>query len=201
MVFVWTAAHVVEGVNEVLVVQPIRSMFEKVGSIEVKARVVVRNEANDVALLQVEGSPIRLFHGARFDKNMPPPRGTKLFHCGNFFGKIFDGSISTGVVSQIGVQSAPESPWPVIDQTDLLILPGSSGGPIFRDDNQKVVGLATGIFGGHVNVYVPVRVLRATAAWAVDDTICPSLVDLSELHAKAKVEVKENLPALLILRR
>jgi hypothetical protein len=81
----------------------------------------------------------------------------------------------------------------------MVTAPGSSGGPIFRGDNSKVIGL---LVGGRrdvpLNIFVPVRALRQLAPWAVDNTLCPGLSALLDLQARARVEPpKENIIDLL----
>jgi S1-C subfamily serine protease len=203
VVFVWTAGHVVVGLNEVLVVKPIRNRVSKIGEKTFKAVVVMRDERLDIALLQLDSSAAAHFASAEFDGNQPPALGSRIFHIGNFFGDFADGLVSEGVLGQTGVGAGIEGfPWPVADATTMVTAPGSSGGPIFRGDNSKVIGL---LVGGRrdvpLNIFVPVRAMRTLAPWAVDNTYCPSLGELLTLQVRARVEPpKETLLDLLGIR-
>jgi S1-C subfamily serine protease len=198
-IFVWTAAHVVHNFNEVKVCVPIRSELHKVGETSVNATVVLRDEKSDVALLLLDGCPDQFFSPAKFDSEVTP--GALLYHVGNFFGDVFDGSLSTGILSQVGVaQSDADWPWPVCDSTTLLIVPGSSGGPVFCDKHNRVVGLAVGIVGGQVHVYVPTRELSRICKWAVVGDWCPSDNTLKDMALVAHVSPPPPVLLQLIFR-
>lgn len=182
-VFVWTAAHVVEGCAEVDVVQPIRNHNEKVGYTFFTGKVILYLPESDIALLWVD-APGSYFEAAEFADCAPPDVGTPLFHVGNFLGEPFDGSVSRGTQSQIGVFPRAAQGWPwqfPLDQATLAACPGSSGGPVFLE-NGKVVGLVVGAPGrgalGFV-CYVPVRQIHLMVfehgfSWALRGSHCPS---------------------------
>lgn len=200
VVFVWTAGHVVAGLNEVLVVQPIRNRVSHIGEKTFRAMVVMRDARLDIALLQLDSSASKYFSNAKFDGNEPPALGSRIFHIGNFFGNFADGMVSEGVLGQTGVGVGVEGfPWPVADATTMGIVPGCSGGPVFRSDNGRVIGLVVGARrDACLSIFVPVRALRLLASWAVDNTHCPGLSALLELQARARVEPpKENIIDLL----
>lgn len=180
--FVWTANHVVENATSVKVQSIIHSGFHRVGFTEFTGRVIAFNKELDVALLFVD-APARYFLPADFDSIVPPPVGTALYHVGNFLGADFDNSVSTGILSQHGVQPKfPNWPWTIVDQTTLPVMPGSSGGPVFNSQNDKVVGLVVGTLrGDDVNFYVPVRAIEVWAesaglAWAVRGNESPAVL-------------------------
>lgn len=192
-VFVWTAAHVVakqDGTcfSEASIILNIRNRNHKVGRTIFKGRVIGFDPNLDVALLWVD-APAEYFLGAKFDSANPPKVGASLFHVGNFLGDTFDGSVSAGILSQIGVLPDLEGwPWPISDQFTSLIIPGSSGGPVFNGDNNKVVGLAVGSVAGLIYVYVPVRALeifanRRGVQFALRGNRCPSDAGLELLVA------------------
>lgn len=178
--FVWTAAHVVKGVDRVDVVRYVRNEGDKVGELRFKALIVDRSDSlNDVALLWLN-APASQFEAAEFEFDSPRV-GDVLFHVGNFFGGDFDGSVSRGVLSQIGVHPHLGWLWNVTDQYAGAAVPGSSGGPVF-DLRGRVVGLIVGGAGagqwGFVS-FVPVRVISAFArgsgiSWAVRGGYCPN---------------------------
>lgn len=184
-VFVWTACHVVYGHEKVLVKTIIRNGFHKVGESVFTGRVVAYDAAVDVALLYVD-APSEYFEGAEFDSLVPPPVGSAVYHVGNFLGAAFDGSVSTGVISQIGVNPGEGWPWAVTDQTSAAIVPGSSGGPLFRTSNNKILGFVVGhVPPSPIYVYVPVRVVevwaeKAGVLWAIRGHSAPKVLTFAE---------------------
>jgi S1-C subfamily serine protease len=186
--FVWTAAHVVSGSPEMEVKQFIRIGTRKAGSVSLGANVIAQSPGGDMALLWLDADA-DYFPGSHLSTE-PAPVGTPVYHVGNFLGADFDDSISTGVISQIGVMPSMFGwPWPVSDQMVGAACPGSSGGPVFRADNNEVLGLVVGAPGrgslGFV-CYVPVRAMNAWAEeagmqWAIRGTRCPDDKTLREL--------------------
>lgn len=185
-VFVWTAAHVVSATGSPTVKVILRNGLHKAGEASFTGSVIAKSPALDLALISVD-APEEFFSGATFDDILPLPVGSAVYHVGNFLGADFDNSVSTGVLSQVGVspQRLLGWPWPVADQTTTLIVPGSSGGPIFNDKNNRVIGLAVGTVN-NIFVFVPTRAIEvfATAAhvsWAVRGNDCPSNAELRTL--------------------
>lgn len=193
-VFVWTAAHVVEGVNTAQVKVVLRHNLHKAGLATFDARVVYRARV-DAALLEVDADPSR-FINTKFDF-YTPEIGTAIHHIGNLFGIAFDGSLTTGVLSQIGVMPGEGWPWPLLDQTTALAVPGSSGGPIFNSDNGKVLGILVGGPGTPgVSCYVPVRELAKDVNkfdWMLRGSWCPSDEVLSMMAEIAFVKFQPIL--------
>lgn len=187
--FVWTAAHVVEGVSRCDAVRVLRADGEKVGITKFTAYVLARDAKKDVALLWLV-APAELFSGIEFDSEQPLRVGDKVYHVGNFFGSLFDGSVSTGIISQIGIRPRLEGWfWDNLDQTTSFAVPGSSGGPVFNDRNDKVCGIlvAGPLVGGDIACFVPVRTVRAWAQvtaneWSVIGDWCPSDTVLKSQH-------------------
>ncbi len=179
-IFVWTAAHVVYGFDHAEARIIIRNGDHKVGSTTFGAKVIALDSLVDAALLYVD-APVDYFVPAEFDSILPPLVGTQVYHVGNFLGAKFDTSVSTGVVSQIGADPGKNWLWAITDQFTAAISPGSSGGPVFNSENDKVVGLAVGVvsnFGDPVKVYIPVRVIEAWAStlglgWAIRGDVSP----------------------------
>lgn len=180
--FAWTAAHVTEGQSEVKIKVIVRTEGRKVGETIFTATVLGSSPATDCALLFID-APEDAFVPAIFASNTPALPGDPVFACGNFRGISFDGSISTGVISQIGIQPPMVNwPWPICDQTTAPAYPGSSGGPVF-DKHGRVLGLTVGGYDATLNVFVPVRALAAWAAsagfsWAIRGDACPAAKDV-----------------------
>ena len=196
--FVWTAKHVVSDIDEVSFKRVLHYNGTKKGEMVFTAKVLFRLPNTDAALLWLDAPP-EAFAAASFANAEPLAPGSSVFHVGNFL-RQFDGSVSRGIVSQTGIKpESPFWPWNLTDQTDLRILPGSSGGPIFSEASGKVIGL---IVGGPnqgtlgVGCYVPVRVLIAdcgVSSWAIYGRFCPSDEALSIAATKALLP-KEAAP-------
>lgn len=185
--FVWTAAHVVDGADDCTVVirQVIRNEGHKVGTSDFKAKIILRSNENiDLALLWLDAPP-EYFSFAEFDTQLLQV-GSQLYHVGNFLGEKFDDSFSTGVLSQFGAHPGQGWPWGenFLDQMTTLIVPGSSGGPVFNSENDKLVGIAVGWAGiPGVSFFVPLRTIVPFAnqtgfAWAVYGNYCPTDAEL-----------------------
>lgn len=198
-VFVWTAAHVVDNVDVAKVHVFSRTGGSKAGDHVYDAKVVYRPAGVDATLLLVN-APAELFEGAKFDF-APPKVGCPTYHVGNLYGPRFDGSLTSGVISQLGVNPGiPGWPWPLLDQTSALAVPGSSGGPVYNARNGKVLGiLVSGPGVAGISCYVPVRLLATAVdnlSWTMLGSRCPSDVLLDQLVCKAKLPPK---PVVFIL--
>ncbi len=187
-VFVWTAAHVVAGRSDVEVRQQFRFGGVKAGLQVFTAHVIARLPDTDAALLWVDAPPDKLT-GAEW-ADIGAGVGTSVVHVGNIFGKNFEGSVSEGIVSQIGVspKDFPEWPWPICDQSTVIMFPGCSGGPLFTLDG-KITGL---VVGGPpearpgVSCYVPLRAIyeaarKAGVVWALYGQRAPHAKTLEEM--------------------
>lgn len=179
-VFLWTANHVVGNSPQVMVKQFIRTKGRKVGEVSFIARIMARDVERDLALLWVDCPP-GFFRAAKFAEDGVPLVGTKVVHVGNVLGAEFDGSVSTGIISQVGVLPVdPSWPWKrPTDQGTFSAFYGGSGGPVFYHSNSKVAGILVGglVGRGYIN-YVPVREILVFArkngvSWAVYGRSCP----------------------------
>lgn len=191
--FVWTAAHVVNEADDYSVVirQIVRNEGYKVGNMEFKARLILRSDASvDLALLWIDAPP-EYFGGAEFDTG-EIRLGHPLYHVGNFFGETYDDSFSTGVLSQFGANRGKNWPWgdQFLDQMTTLIVPGSSGGPVFNAESDKLVGIAVGWAGfPGISFFVPLRTLvpfshQTGFDWAVYGNWCPTDAELKGFALK-----------------
>jgi S1-C subfamily serine protease len=179
----WTAAHVVGDQPAVSVVVIHRENGKIAGETVFDADVLGVAKEEDVALLRVH-APHGTFSGAKFADASPLLPGTPIYHVGNFFGSAFGGSISVGVVAQVGVEPGDRFegwPWKVADQMSGTAFPGSSGGPVF-DYSGRIVGLLVGGVSPSLSVFVPVRVIEKWAKengfeWAVRGNSKPTALD------------------------
>lgn len=171
-VYVWTAFHIISGESSIQAKQFFHFRGHKSGHVSFPATVVWTDSKNDLALLWLD-APADFFTGATFSPRGTQPKvGEPVFHVGNWLGEDFDGSVSVGIVSQVGVaHSHPAWPWKVTDQTTATITSGSSGGGVFNSSGE-VVGIVVG--GPHKGDfgfahYIPVRVIAEDKSirWAI----------------------------------
>jgi serine protease Do len=119
---------------------------------ELKAKVVGRDPATDLAVIKVEGSD---FPFVQFEEQAQPRVGDWVIAVGNPFG--LGGTATAGIVSGTGRQNIdPESNAGYVDflQIDAAINTGNSGGPTF-DIYGRVIGVNSAIYsqtGGSVGI-------------------------------------------------
>mgnify|MGYP003114044430 CR=1 FL=1 len=193
--FVWTAAHVVDGLrNTRKVVDPksgtqktivefadakvVKTLIESgrtVGRYELDAQVLKYSDAThgeDLAILRVRAKD-QFKEGVTFyDGENPPTLGTRLYHVGSLLGEVGSGSLTDGIVSQHGRLIGKT----IFDQTNATSFPGSSGGGIYLADKGTYVGMLVRGAGEGFSLYVPVRRMRrwakeAKVEWAMSPKI------------------------------
>jgi S1-C subfamily serine protease len=206
--YVWTAAHVVDGLRKVRtvivngnpkavvefqdaqIVQEFRQAGRRIGEVKMDARVVRYSDArqgHDLALLEVRKrnfteATIKFHTGDDI-----PALGTELYHVGSLLGQFGSNSLTTGVVSQIGRVLDLGANGTVFDQTTVTAFPGSSGGGVFLKEDGQYVGMLVRGAGEQFNLIVPIRRLRdwakeAKIEWAVDPNLpMPSPEELKKL--------------------
>ncbi len=109
-----------------------------------KARLLSRDPANDVALLQI--SPRKKLPVLRLGDSDALQVGQKVLAIGNPFG--LEGTLTTGIVSSLGrtIRGENDQTLEGLIQTDAAINPGNSGGPLL-DSAGNVVAINTAIYG------------------------------------------------------
>lgn len=188
--FVWTAAHVVDGLRSVRVVikdgkpttivefkdaQIVKELVEngrRVGEIKMEAKVIKYSDSEngeDLALLMVRKKGFidktAIFHAE--DESVPI--GTELYHVGSLLGQVGSNSMTRGILSQIGrVLDLGTGDGVIFDQTSCPGFPGSSGGGVFLSERTKgheghYVGMLVRGAGETFNLIVPVRRMRKYA--------------------------------------
>lgn len=213
--FVWTAAHVVDGLRKTRsvidpetgtprlvvefedaeIVKEFTEEGRRIGEMKFDARVVRYSDADqgeDLALLMVrKKNYVADGVGAKFylDKEIPAI-GTELYHVGSLLGQIGSNSLTTGVISQNGRVLNLGANGVIFDQTTVTAFPGSSGGGVYLKSDGRYVGMLVRGAGEQFNFIVPARRLTAWAEkanikWAVDPSVAMPSAD--EL-AKLKVE-------------
>jgi len=186
--FVWTAAHVVDGLRSVRVeikngkpqtvvefkdAQIVKELVEdgrRVGEIKMEAKVIKYSDAEngeDLALLMVRKKGF-IDKTVTFYKNegKPVAIGTELYHVGSLLGQIGSNSMTRGICSQVGrVLDLGNGDGVVFDQTTVTAFPGSSGGGVFLSERSgkkagQYVGMLVRGAGETFNLIVPVRRMR-----------------------------------------
>jgi S1-C subfamily serine protease len=201
--FVWTAAHVVDGLRRVKdVVTPdgasrkvvsfddcslVKELIEngrRVGEMKMDAVVIRYSAKEDLALLRIRKvdfiSANAEFH---LDPNIPTI-GSALFHVGSLLGQAGSNSMTSGIISQIG-RVYPGIGKEVFDQTTVAAFPGSSGGGVYLQ-NGRYIGMLVRGAGETFNLIVPVRRMirwakSAGVEWALNsDVDPPSLQEIKD---------------------
>jgi S1-C subfamily serine protease len=134
-----TANHVVEDAPDTV------TITRKGGSWS--ADVVVRDKANDLALLRANGRPANARPLWQKATKPLPKTGQELVLLGSPYGLA--GTVTTGIISRITQKQI---------QTDAAANPGNSGGPVI-DRGGHVVGIL--VAGGGENINFAVRIERA----------------------------------------
>jgi hypothetical protein len=166
--FVWTAAHVVDGLRttrsvivngntkilveykDAEIVQELQQDGRRIGEVKYEAKVIKVSDADygeDLALLMVRRKnayPLSISTKFKTDKNYIPAIGTKLVHVGSLLGQFGANSFTNGLISQTGRTLAGKGAnVKVFDQTTVTAFPGSSGGGVFLEDTGDYVGMLT----------------------------------------------------------
>lgn len=167
-VFVWTAAHVIEGGKtkvdavdkngqpvafytfpDVLLSQELFAGGRKSGYEAVFAKVIRYSERHDLALLRVR---MKWPKGhVRFSEELPAV-GSSVWHVGSISGNRGCNSAVEGVVSAVGRLRLNGSPEElrgpeIYDQVALAAHPGSSGGGVFLKSDRSCIGLVIEFLG------------------------------------------------------
>lgn len=212
--FVWTAAHVVDGLRETrkivdpdtgtertvvefsdaTIVQEFTENGRRIGEIAMDAKLIRYSDfekGQDLALLEVrkrnfvpEGVTVKFYDGEI------PKVGTELIHVGSLLGQVGANSATTGIISQIG-RVIPGNDV-VYDQTTATAFPGSSGGGVFLADNGQYVGMLVRGAGETFNLIVPARRLRSWAKAAKIEWAIDSNVPLPSDEERAKIRVEDT---------
>ena len=140
--YIVTNNHVVENATDIKVT--LAGKEER----QLKATIVGRDEATDLALIKVEG---KNFPFVSFENSAKPRVGDWVIAVGNPFG--LGGTATAGIVSAYG-RDIGEGPFVDYIQIDAPINRGNSGGPTF-DIYGRVIGVNSAIFspsGGSVGI-------------------------------------------------
>ncbi|HEY2842080.1 MAG TPA: trypsin-like peptidase domain-containing protein [Bryobacteraceae bacterium] len=150
-----TNYHVISGSADVEVTMPPdQSRY--------KAKVLNRDQAHDLALIQIEPKK-KLNSFLRLGDSDALQVGQKVLAIGNPFGLA--GTLTTGIVSSLHrkIQSEDHGDLEDMIQTDAAINSGNSGGPLL-DSQGSVIGINTAIYGpngGSVGIGFAMPINRA----------------------------------------
>jgi len=209
--FVWTAAHVLEGIRNVrtilgedgntkkitefkdlVIIKKLIENGRTVGQIQMDTKVVKYSDAKDgedLALLMVRKfgfvEASSKFYDDKEEKGLV--LGTQLYHVGSLLGEMGSNSMTTGIMSQVGRTVSLNGGSPVVfDQTTVTAFPGSSGGGVFLTDGQYI-GMLTRGAGETFNLVVPIRRMKKWAAqekleWAMNKEIpAPTIEEIEKI--------------------
>lgn len=206
MSFVWTAAHVAECArqgdtfDDLLIVTQDKRVYP--------TRVILYSDdagGHDVALLQVtQRGVFRFDETVHFDlSGKQLDAGDEVYHVGSMRGAPCRNSLTAGIVSFPG---RPIDDFEY-DQINITAYPGSSGGPLFRKGDGRVVGMVVRVYQGSpgITYTVPARRLVDFAkaegfGWAVDSAVqMPQTIEPQFRLASSELEWFFNMMLLLEL--
>ena len=132
-----------------------------VDQIRYKGTLLSRDEANDLALIQI--TPRKKLPWLRLGDSDGLQVGQKVLAIGNPFG--LEGTLTTGIVSSLGrtIRGENEHTLEGLIQTDAAINFGNSGGPLL-DSAGDVIGINTAILGpngGNIGIGFAMPINRA----------------------------------------
>ena len=193
--FIWTAAHVVDGLRktkEVIasdgtkrtkvefddcsLVQEVRQDGRRVGEWKFDAQIIRFSAEEDLALLKVRKVGFLDASADFYLGDEIPAVGTEALHCGSPGGQsVGANSVTDGLVAQIGRTFQGEQG--EFDQATVSSLPGSSGGGVFDKETGLYIGMLTMGLRGQDSFayYIPIRRMKKWAGdngllWAIDQS-------------------------------
>ncbi|MCE4955703.1 S1C family serine protease [Macrococcoides caseolyticum] len=134
--YILTNYHVVGKASEIEVTY---------GEQKEKAKMIGYDVWTDIAILMIPKRNLNTVVEMADSKNLAP--GQQVYAMGSPLGKIFEGSVSTGIISglkrevPVDIDGDEIYDWEMsVMQTDAAINPGNSGGPLFNKAG-KMIGL------------------------------------------------------------
>ena len=134
--------HIVTNNHVIQDADRVRVNFQNGESVE--AEVLGTNPGNDLALLKVDSAVVEGIDPVALGDSSQAIAGQMAIAIGSPFG--LDGSVTVGVISGVGrtLDSDIARPIAGVLQTDALISPGNSGGPLLNSSGE-VLGINTAI--------------------------------------------------------
>jgi S1-C subfamily serine protease len=192
-----TNAHVVENANLINI-----QVSNELGNFEYKARVLLKDKNNDVALLKIEDANFKGLSGIPYSLNEKADIGEKAFTIGyplnDVMGtnyKVTDGIISS--ISGIGDDMR-------YFQISVPIQPGNSGGPLFNNSGE-VIGItsarlnskAVGVDVENVNYAIKISYLLNLYNMLPNSEKLNSISSLHNKSLQEQVKVLKNYVCLI----
>ncbi len=163
-----------------------------------RARVLVRDPGNDIALLKI--TPRKKLPFLRLGDSGPLQVGQKVLAIGNPFGLDLMGTLTTGIISSVGRSLRDETGRTLegMIQTDAAINPGNSGGPLL-DSHGNVIGINTAIYGPGSNIGIgfalPInRAKRMLTEYAEKGRFAPPRLGVGVLYVAGDLAEALELP-------
>jgi len=126
---------------------------------ELVGEVVQRDASRDAALIKTEGSNFAALAVNTEEVNI----GSEVIAIGSPLGEALSGTVTRGIVSAYRTIKGKR-----FIQSDVSVLPGSSGGPLL-DKSGRVVGITVaGLGGGRINFFVPIQEALASLGITID---------------------------------
>jgi len=149
-----TNNHVIEGASE--------AMAQLSDGREFPCRLIGRDTATDLALLQMVGAPPEELVPVTFGDSEGVRLGESVLAVGNPFG--LSGTVTMGIVSALGRGDVGIVDYEEFIQTDAAINPGNSGGALVNTQGE-LIGINTAILsrsGGSqgIGFAIPVHLVR-----------------------------------------
>ena len=184
-------------------------VVERAGSLKVKfsngttadATIVGRSPANDLALLKVDSAAVSGIQPVELGDSSVLKPGQMAVAIGNPFG--LHGSVTVGVISQLerSLPSQLGRPISNVIQTDALVNPGNSGGPLL-DSNGSVIGINTAMqvsplngASGGIGFVVPINTLkRVLPRLQIEGVVRPVWLGVRAADIDAQLAERLGLP-------
>lgn len=150
-----TNEHVVGGSNVVIV--------KLVTGRELVGQIVATSAGRDVALVRTEPSGL----GGLAVNTSEPTIGSQVFVIGSPMDPDLESTVSAGIISAFRTEDDLR-----YIQSDVNVLPGNSGGPMFDDKGNVIAITVIGMFGrgSGLNLFIPIKeALAALNIQVVDD--------------------------------
>ncbi len=158
--------HVIDTAKEIDIY-----VYDKDDNKKYKAEIVGVDKVMDIAVLRIAEPLPKVMTHAVWGED--PDVGEEIYMIGHPQGMVW--SVSKGIVSH--KRRYIESPWQRMIQTDALLMPGNSGGPLFNEMGH-IVGINT--------IIIPSQDRTNTQAWGMSVHVEDVLWSIGRIMAYGK---------------